>query len=525
MKRSRPASLLAIAAPLALALTFAPAQAAPSEISDALRAPRPRNGEWFGLYLLGKKVGHLYAHLERLPESPDKARAVNELYFRAEVGNRVSERRHREVRVYEARPSGRLLSLRVEQSGDGGEQVIEATNTAKGLHVILKRPGQPDEKRDLPPSRETIEAADQARVALFRNAPQEDFVTDGTDLQTYRITSKLEKAEQRPVAGVPVKLRRVTTISEKEKVPATALFTSEGETVEIDMGGSMRVVAEPEATAKRLDKVEVFGLTRVVLPRSLAEGQRNVPGELKLVVAGLPERFQGRTTRQSYRVMPEGQTEITIRAVPPAKERRGNRPLADPSGGEYLKATLAVESDDPQIRALAAELVGSEPDAWEAAKKISSWVHANMERDYGASADRATDVLRQKKGDCTEHSLLAVALMRAAGIPARRRPGVPDERGRSARALLARVGGGLRRRVDPARPDLQPDRRRRDSPGARRGRRRGDHPADRLDQGGGGEVSPRSSRHPGSGSGSGSFASRGTGAETAAAGLASGPGA
>ncbi|MBM4378174.1 MAG: transglutaminase domain-containing protein, partial [Deltaproteobacteria bacterium] len=43
---------------------------------------------------------------------------------------------------------------------------------------------------------------------------------------------------------------------------------------------------------------------------------------------------------------------------------------------------------------------------------------------YGASSDRATDVLASLTGDCTEHSLLAVALLRAAGIPARRVDGL-----------------------------------------------------------------------------------------------------
>jgi transglutaminase-like putative cysteine protease len=52
------------------------------------------------------------------------------------------------------------------------------------------------------------------------------------------------------------------------------------------------------------------------------------------------------------------------------------------------------------------------------------WTYQNLDKDYGASADRATDVLRQKKGDCTEHSLITVSLMRAAGIPARRIDGV-----------------------------------------------------------------------------------------------------
>src|SRR5207253_3190002 len=59
-----------------------------------------------------------------------------------------------------------------------------------------------------------------------------------------------------------------------------------------------------------------------------------------------------------------------------------------------------------------------------AAQKISMWTYQHLDKDYGASADRATDVLRQMKGDCTEHSLISVSLMRAAGIPARRIDGV-----------------------------------------------------------------------------------------------------
>ncbi|HYX91806.1 MAG TPA: transglutaminase domain-containing protein, partial [Myxococcaceae bacterium] len=327
MRAHRLSGILAVA-PLAAMLALAPfgcdagARTRPAraavvaELSDALKAKRPKDGEWFGLYLLGKKVGYVYVQLEllpgeHLPGSTDKARSINELYFRAEVANRVSERRHREVRIYEAKPNGRLLSLVVEQSGDGGTQTLEATNTAQHLHIVRKRPGLPDEEKDLPPSPETIEAADQPRVALLRNAPQEHLITDGTDLQKYRLTSKVEKGEERLIGGVPVKLQRVVTLSEKENVPAVALLTSQGETVEIEMGGAMRVVAEPEEIAKRLDRVEVFALTRVVLPKPLPEVRRQVPGEVKLVVSGLPESFHQKSARQSYRVLPGGQTEIT----------------------------------------------------------------------------------------------------------------------------------------------------------------------------------------------------------------------
>lgn len=83
-----------------------------------------------------------------------------------------------------------------------------------------------------------------------------------------------------------------------------------------------------------------------------------------------------------------------------------------------------MESDDQRIRATAKRIVGHEKSAYAAARKIVAWVYKHVQSDYGASADRATDVLRQMKGDCTEHSLLAETLLRAAGIPARRVDGL-----------------------------------------------------------------------------------------------------
>jgi hypothetical protein len=401
-----------------------PASQPAAPLSDALKAPRPVGGEWFGIYLVGKKVGHIYADLAQVPGEPDKARAVNEFVFKANVGTRVSERRHREVRTYESKPNGRLLSFVIEQSGDGGDQVMEATNTASGLHLVRRRPGQPDDVRKLPRSPETVEAADLARVALLRNKAVEVSITDGLDLQTYKVSATVEKPQARTINGVEVMLSQVTTLSEKEKVPSLSAFKADGAMVEINLGETMRAVAEPEQTAKRLDKVEVFGLTRVVLPTPLGDDHRQIPGEVRWVVTGLPERFQQNTYRQTFKPLGEGKTLVTLRAAPPSKSKRRKAPLKDPAGGKYLESTLIVEADHPKIRATAKQIAGREKDAYELAKRVNAWVHQNMERDYGASADRASDVLLQMKGDCTEHSLLASALLRSLGIPSRRVDGL-----------------------------------------------------------------------------------------------------
>jgi transglutaminase-like putative cysteine protease len=194
--------------------------------------------------------------------------------------------------------------------------------------------------------------------------------------------------------------------------------------VELSISGALKMVLEPPSVAKRLDQVEVFGLTRIVLPKPLPPSADAVPGSVTLRVTGLPEKFRRDSYRQRFKNVSDSEVEVTISAAPPRYGKPVSFPVADPNGGEYLKSSIVVESDSPEIQRQAKRLVAGEEDAYQAAKKIVSWVGSHLKKDYGASADRATDVLRQMKGDCTEHSLLSVALLRAAGIPAKRVDGV-----------------------------------------------------------------------------------------------------
>jgi hypothetical protein len=397
---------------------------APAAVSDVLKARRPQGGEYMGLYLMDKKVGYVFNDLGPVPGRADRVRSINELHFKAQVGARLSERVHREERVYEARPGGRLVAFTIEQHGDGGTQRLEGTVTPTGMSVVRKRPGMPDETVNLPPTTEVVEDADQVRVALLRQANVEGSSLDGTDLGTFKMSTTVQPAEQRLVSGVQVKVGKAVSISEKEKVPVTTYVAEDGRTLEMEYGQTMKARAEPEAVAKRLDLVEVFGLTRVVLPKALPPEAHAIPGQVKLVMENLPEKFQHDTYRQKYKPQADGRVQVTLLAKAPEPKNLKPRPLADPEGGENLKSSIIVESDSQQIRDLAEQLVGGEKDAYAAAKKIVTWVATTLQKDYGASADRATDVLRQRKGDCTEHSLLTVSLLRAAGIPARRVDGV-----------------------------------------------------------------------------------------------------
>ncbi len=413
---------------LLLALLLPTLAFAEPPVSDAVKARRPAGGEWFGLYLLDKKVGYVFTDLARVPGALDRVESVTEMVFQASVGTKQSERFHRERRIYEAKPGGKLLELYLEDKGDGGDRVVVGRSTTKGFEITRKRPGQADETRLFPARKETVEDADPVRVAVSRNATVDGFITSPDDLEEYRSRTTLSEPQERTLKGVKVTLRKAVTLSEKDKVPVEAYLTEDGETVEVGFGDTLRALAEPSSVAKRLDRVEVFGLTRVVLPRALPESVRSIPGSMRLVLSGLPAKFQRTSPRQQFRTLGGGKVEVLIRAVPPSN--RGNAKWLTPSASKdekfapYLKSSLLVESDHPDIQALAKKLVHGEKDPYVAARKVSAWVGSHLAKEYGASADQASDVLRQMKGDCTEHSLLTVALLRAAGIPARRVDGL-----------------------------------------------------------------------------------------------------
>jgi len=99
-------------------------------------------------------------------------------------------------------------------------------------------------------------------------------------------------------------------------------------------------------------------------------------------------------------------------------------PVEDEKFQKYLKPTSFCQSDDPEMRETSNLIVGSEENSWRAAKKIAEWIKQEMMPNYDVGFATAREVLKNREGDCSEHTVLTVALCRAAGIPARAAVGI-----------------------------------------------------------------------------------------------------
>jgi transglutaminase-like putative cysteine protease len=79
-----------------------------------------------------------------------------------------------------------------------------------------------------------------------------------------------------------------------------------------------------------------------------------------------------------------------------------------------------VTSDDIRVRSQATRVTRGLVDPWQKASAINRWVHQNVrDKNFRIAFAAASEVARNLSGDCTEHSVLAAAMCRAVGVPAR----------------------------------------------------------------------------------------------------------
>jgi hypothetical protein len=88
-----------------------------------------------------------------------------------------------------------------------------------------------------------------------------------------------------------------------------------------------------------------------------------------------------------------------------------------------------IQIHDPAIVAQSRAILAGTTDPVEASKRLTDWVYKTLDKKITLSVPSARQVLDAKQGDCNEHTVLYVALARAAGLPARTAVGLVYLRG------------------------------------------------------------------------------------------------
>lgn len=210
-------------------------------------------------------------------------------------------------------------------------------------------------------------------------------------------------------------------------VSVVSWIDGQGRTLKEESPAGLSIIRQEMSAAKNLPahavSLDLIAQTAVPVATQIADPQTQRALRLKLGGVDLAN-FRLNSGRQKLL-----QDRLEIRLEDLKQLSLPKIPVRDPVLASYLQPTPFLQSDNPNIQALAAQILNGERDAYRAAIKIKDWVYKEIAKEPTVSIPNALEVLQTRRGDCNEHTVLFNTLARAAGIPAKTVVGVVYLRG------------------------------------------------------------------------------------------------
>jgi transglutaminase-like putative cysteine protease len=392
---------------------------APGPANSLPAAALERHHAFYGIYLMGRKCGWAEEWLGpaeggQAGQAPLESRTTASIAFQR-AGIRL-EMRFDTRRTYSPAPPNQLETLEEKLDGLGTRAHFKGERDAQGRFVLQADTGagmQPVPLKEQP--RETwLDAAE--RFVHARGAAGQRFSGSWFDTQTadnVDTESSVVARTRTLLHGGWAEVVEVRGSSAETGLAFTSRLLPDGTLLEGTMAGQFRMAREEEATAKDPD-AQLLDLYEkaIVKAGGVALGS---PGKLKAVTYRICGVERGLLEGPNQAVTPDGPDCVKVLIGRAAGEPEA---LDDKERAEWLASDNRVSVEDPAIRKAARAAAGGErpdPDP----VRLMRWVHDHVRYTLDFNPFNALEVLRERKGDCSEYALLFVALARALGLPAR----------------------------------------------------------------------------------------------------------
>lgn len=205
-----------------------------------------------------------------------------------------------------------------------------------------------------------------------------------------------------------------------------AWLSKEGNTLKETgiLGLSMEKVSPQKAQEGITDQGSIDFTQIASIPSNVEITEPEKLREIKIKIVGISQTLFLNGDRQSFH---NNILTIAKEHLSPSLSLNNNLPQYIAA---FLKPVPLIQSDHPQIKAQVEKIITPTDTAQQKARKIVNWVYRNIEKKPVLSVPNALEILKIKSGDCNEHSVLTVALLRAAGIPAQIEAGLVYRHGR-----------------------------------------------------------------------------------------------
>jgi hypothetical protein len=410
------------------ASVFAAAASARTSVQPAATAPAAtRTEHWYEVSLGGKHAGYQHSQVIRENDLITTRQRVLLVIKRGqtEIKNSV------EAETVET-SANVLKSMRSRTELGGKPMVAEYTFGGDTVKITRIQDGNKLESSESLPKPSDpawlTPAAAQTFIATRQAAGAKDFKVTTIDpaggLEPSTDAYTLLEQANLDVSGKKVKTWKYKVVAGKPKdLEQTMWLDEKGEVVriEMDLGGTKLItMASDRARALRATESPEIMVATFVKPtgktKSLADARKVTQAEFLVSIpdADLPDLPV--TGTQTFARRSKSSAVVTVDASGKAQAAKG-----DDDGA--LKPSAWVNSEDDEIvketrKALASLKEQATPA--EKAEAIRAHVHRFIQsKNLGSGFATASEVVRSKSGDCTEHALLTAAMLRAASIPSR----------------------------------------------------------------------------------------------------------
>ena len=388
--------------------------------------PQNSQGHWYNLTLMDIKIGYMHASTEKAEyqgETVDRNKIDIVMNFKA-LGTGVT------VEITRVEYTGSDLMPRhfLSTSNESGLKQVEGSIVDGIAYVKTTLNGETTESEVPVPSdtisehigvtsllsQKELKVGDKRTFHMFSFDLLKPVKTEievlGEETITYQSEEKqvyVLKQTMDMMNGITTKLWIDTDgVNYRTEVPL--------------MGLSMVTMKTDKETALGgTEEVDVILKTRI-----LPSGKRPTPrakhleAEVKLSTGNIAETVMS-NPQQKLEVSTEHAGKLFIQVPSIAAEDCLNLPIQN-TQGEFLAASAYIQVDHPDIQAKAEEILGTEVNSWRASEKLCQWVYASInDKKMSGGFSSSLTTLESLSGDCTEHTVLFIALARAAGIPAR----------------------------------------------------------------------------------------------------------
>jgi hypothetical protein len=374
--------------------------------------------DWYGVYFGDQKVGALGASMKRKGRK-DRKRIVFSMEGEMKVvalGEKM-QMRMTEVLEFSFQAPFRLLNgestmvqgkfsqrVSLEATGDvyrvtvhgGGE---ERVLTLDDLDYTLADVVAPEFW-----ARGDLKVGDRLVVRSFSLDDLE------TDLETYEI----REMRSAVTGGVRSRFYEMLLSSDTHGEVGLARVDSEGRLLSAVIAGDLEMRLEPKRLAKDFGySGDLFVMGMLPVDRPLGD-LATITGLVVEVSPELAALLEDGPRQSLVHQEESGLIELRV-----GREHGIPQKPTEEEVRENLEETLEYPIDHPRIQALLGDAIGKAEGRREQVEALVGFVHEYLEQDYSAEPLTIFDVLNERKGDCTEYSLLFTTLARAAGIPAR----------------------------------------------------------------------------------------------------------